>query len=77
MKKILAMILVLLMTLTLLVACKKDDVTNDDLSNTNTPAGTTAPAGETGINHDPVQGVEKNDQYGPNGWETPAVGFGG
>lgn len=78
MKKIIAMILVLLLTLTVLVACKKDDT--PDVGLDNNPSADTGTDDkkdtETGINHDSVQGIENATQYTANGVDTPMVGFG-
>lgn len=74
MKKIIAMILVLLLTLTIFVACGKDETPAGDTSDT-TSDTTPQDAGETGINHDNVDGVENVNQYDEKPITLPTVGF--
>lgn len=89
MKRVLALILVLLLVMTAFVACKKKKT--DDPKGTTKPVETTVgtddtgagddtgddttadPNAETGINHDMVEGIEAEDQYDGNSWETPIL----
>lgn len=76
MKKLIALMLVLMLTLTLFVACKKDEETPDDPGQGETPSGDT-PGSDTPdpevIEHDPTGGLENQNQHDGNGTELPIV----
>jgi hypothetical protein len=81
MKKMIALILVLMLTLTLFVACKKDPGT--ETPDDNKPGTEQTPGGDNGnkpedeepgvIEHDNVGGLENTNQHDGNGTELPIV----
>ena len=85
MKRVLALILVLLLVMTAFVACKKkktdkpsDGTTKPQESTTvgtedNSGDDTQDPNAETGINHDMVEGIEDEEQFDGNSFETPIL----
>ena len=82
MKKIIALMLVLLLTLTVFVACgPKDDTPDTDKKpTTQTPGNTEKPGNEGEENRDPDEmhhdstgGLENTNQHDGNGTELPIV----
>ena len=78
MKKIIALMLVLLLMLTMFVACSKEDEKTEDPANT---PSTSEPSGETGddpaeeeeLTWDNVEGVDDTKQHDGAGIELPIV----
>ena len=75
MKKIIALMLVLMLTLTVFVACTKDPETPDtpdDKPSTQNPSGPSNEEPEE-IHHDSVGGLENQNQHDGEGLELPIV----
>ena len=77
MKKIIALLLVLMLTMTIFVACTKDPETQDpskDPGTEQTPGGETPDDEEPEeIEHDSVGGLENTNQHDGAGTELPIV----
>jgi len=74
MKKIIALMLVLMLTLTVFVACTKDPETSDtpDKPSTQTPSGPSDDEPEEN-HHDSTGGLENQNQHDGEGLELPIV----